>query len=236
MSRNTRKKQEISWPEDFLDYYMRNNEHLIKDYHVMITNLKKNWDFIMQTLTPREEAVINYYWKDGLTLKEIGEQLDVSGERVKQIATKALARLRHPARWNMIIGVHDLLEEKHNLQQELTDSIEELKRKIQEVKKLSIFIPQDINEQIEALVDKEETSLIELELSVRSQNCLTRAGLKTLKDITDKTEEELMKIRNLGRKSCKEIKNKVHELGLKLKDEYSLDEFLYGENEDESWD
>ena len=236
MNRNTRKKQEISWPEDFLDYYMRHNEHLIKDYPAMIANLKKNWDFIMQTLTPREEIVINYHWKDGLTLEEIGTQLNVTRERARQIETKALTRLRHPARWNMILGVHDLLEEKHNLQQELTDSIEELKRKIQEVKKLSIFIPQDINEQIEALVGKEETSLIDLELSVRSQNCLTRAGLKTLKDITDKTEEELMKIRNLGRKSCKEIKNKVHELGLKLKDEDLLDEFLYGENEDESWD
>ena len=236
MSKNTRKKQEISWPEDFLDHYMHHNEHLIKDYPAMVANLKKNWDFIMQTLTPREEAVINYHWKDGLTLEEIGIKLNVTRERARQIEVKALARLRHPARWNMILGVHDLLEEKRNLQQELTDSIEELKRKIQEVKRLSIFIPQDINEQIEALLGKEETLLIDLELSVRSHNCLSRAGLKTLKDITSKTEEELMKIRNLGRKSCKEIKQKVHELGLKLKDEDLVNEFLNEESEDESWD
>lgn len=54
----------------------------------------------------------------------------------------------------------------------------------------------------------------ELDLSVRSFNCLKRAGINTLAELTKKSEEEMMRVRNLGRKSLKEVKDKLEELGL----------------------
>ena len=62
-----------------------------------------------------------------------------------------------------------------------------------------------------------EMSIEELDLSVRSYNCLKRAGINTVEDLANKTEEEMMKVRNLGRKSLEEVLNKMAELGLSLK-------------------
>ena len=56
----------------------------------------------------------------------------------------------------------------------------------------------------------------ELDLSVRSFNCLKRANINTVEDLTNKTEEEMMKVRNLGRKSLEEVLGKLKELGLQL--------------------
>ncbi|MBE5958948.1 MAG: DNA-directed RNA polymerase subunit alpha [Lachnospiraceae bacterium] len=62
-----------------------------------------------------------------------------------------------------------------------------------------------------------EMSIDELELSVRSYNCLKRAGINTLQDLTNKTSEDMMKVRNLGRKSLDEVLAKLKEYGLELK-------------------
>jgi len=62
-----------------------------------------------------------------------------------------------------------------------------------------------------------EMTIEELELSVRSYNCLKRAGLNTVGDIIEKTEEEMMKVRNMGKKSLEEVKQKLASLGLSLR-------------------
>ena len=59
-----------------------------------------------------------------------------------------------------------------------------------------------------------ETSIEDLELSVRSFNCLKRAGISTVEDLTNKSEADMMKVRNLGKKSLDEVTNKLHALGL----------------------
>lgn len=59
----------------------------------------------------------------------------------------------------------------------------------------------------------------ELDLSVRSYNCLKRAGINTVQELTQKTEEDMMKVRNLGRKSLEEVQEKLAELGLSLRKE-----------------
>ncbi len=79
---------------------------------------------------------------------------------------------------------------------------------------------------VEIMVEKEEeekdkimdTTVEELELSVRSSNCLKRAGINTVGELVDKTEDDLMKVRNLGKKSLQEIRDKLNELELKLKE------------------
>lgn len=64
-----------------------------------------------------------------------------------------------------------------------------------------------------------ETTIEDLDFSVRAYNCLKRAGIHTLQDLVNKSESDMMKIRNLGKKSLKEVLDKVRELGLLLRDE-----------------
>ena len=91
------------------------------------------------------------------------------------------------------------------------------------VSHLELFI--DLSEtarNTQVMVEKEESkkekvlemSIEDLELSVRSFNCLKRAGISTVEDLATKTEEDMMKVRNLGKKSLDEVTNKLHSLGL----------------------
>ncbi len=91
---------------------------------------------------------------------------------------------------------------------------------------LNLFIDLSDNaKNTEIMVEKEEgkkekvleMSIEELDLSVRSYNCLKRAGINTVEDLANKTEEDMMKVRNLGRKSLEEVLNKMAELGLALR-------------------
>lgn len=75
-----------------------------------------------------------------------------------------------------------------------------------------IMIEKEDDEKEKAL----EMSIDELELSVRSYNCLKRAGINTVEELTNKTSEDMMKVRNLGRKSLEEVLAKLKELGLQL--------------------
>ncbi len=63
-----------------------------------------------------------------------------------------------------------------------------------------------------------DMTIEELELSVRSFNCLKRAGINTVAELTQKSEDDMMKVRNLGKKSLDEVKNKLEELGLSLRE------------------
>lgn len=80
---------------------------------------------------------------------------------------------------------------------------------------------------VEIMVEKEEDSrekvlemtVEELDLSVRSYNCLKRASINTVEELANKTEEDMMKVRNLGKKSLDEVQKKLAELGLSLKKE-----------------
>ena len=91
---------------------------------------------------------------------------------------------------------------------------------------LALFIDLSDNARnTEIMVEKEEDqkekvlemTIEELDLSVRSYNCLKRAGINTVEDLTNKSEEEMMKVRNLGRKSLDEVLGKLEDLHLKLK-------------------
>ena len=73
--------------------------------------------------------------------------------------------------------------------------------------------------QEDSKMKKLETSIDDLDFSVRAYNCLKRAGINTLGDLTEKSELEMMKIRNLGKKSLKEVIDKIKEMGLRFRDE-----------------
>lgn len=93
---------------------------------------------------------------------------------------------------------------------------------------LNLFINMtDAVSGVEIMVEKEEDkkekvlemTIEELDLSVRSYNCLKRAGINTVEELTDRSEDDMMKVRNLGKKSLEEVKAKLADLGLGLKTE-----------------
>lgn len=93
---------------------------------------------------------------------------------------------------------------------------------------LNLFVTlTDEAQEAEIMVEKEEDkkekvlemTIEELDLSVRSYNCLKRAGINTVQELATKSEEDMMKVRNLGRKSLEEVQEKLAELGLGLRDE-----------------
>ena len=91
---------------------------------------------------------------------------------------------------------------------------------------LKLFIDlSEVAQAAEVMIEKRKTmkkknvlemSIDELELSVRSYNCLKRAGINTVEELTNRTPEDMMKVRNLGRKSLEEVLAKLKELGLEL--------------------
>ena len=92
--------------------------------------------------------------------------------------------------------------------------------------RLNLFIDLSENAKAAEVMEEKETNdksnilsmnIDELELSVRSYNCLKRAGINTVEELTNRTAEDMMKVRNLGRKSLDEVLNKLNELGLHLK-------------------
>jgi len=93
---------------------------------------------------------------------------------------------------------------------------------------LALFIDlSEITKHTQIMVEKEESktarvlemSIEDLELTVRSFNCLKRAGISTVQDLANKTESDMMKVRNLGKKSLDEVTNKLHSLGLDFAEE-----------------
>ena len=93
---------------------------------------------------------------------------------------------------------------------------------------LNLFVDlSDEARNVEILVEREETkkekvlemTIEELDMSVRSFNCLKRAGIETVEDLTNRTEEDMIKVRNLGKKSLEEVIQKLHSLGLELRKE-----------------
>ena len=93
---------------------------------------------------------------------------------------------------------------------------------------LNLFVDlSDEAKKAEIMVEREEIikekvlemTIEELDMSVRSFNCLKRAGIDTVEDLTNRTEEDMIKVRNLGKKSLEEVIQKLHSLGLDLKKE-----------------
>ncbi len=93
---------------------------------------------------------------------------------------------------------------------------------------LNLFVDlSDEAKNVEIMVEREETkkekvlemTIEDLDMSVRSFNCLKRAGIDTVEDLTNRTEEDMIKVRNLGKKSLEEVIQKLHSLGLDLRKE-----------------
>ncbi len=184
--------------------------------------------------------------KKKYTLDEIGKKLVVTKERVRQIEAKGLRKLNHPVRLRGILNyfnesILEKIGEKnpslfrslyYNLDavkgrnNYLEEQVKELQGKI---KAIVMQYKENVNnilgdETVKTIYEekqKEEilnTSIEELDLSVRAYNCVRNGDIRTLRDLTNKTEIDLLRTKNFGRKGLNEIKEILAEKGLILKE------------------
>ena len=151
-------------------------------------------EYVLHSLTERERRVLDFRYKNGLTFEKIGKHFCVTRERARQIYARALRKLCNPQRLNYLkYGVSGVIRRKSESAREAA---------------LASLPKPDKPEKI---------PLEELELSVRSYNCLKRAGMNTLREVSEMTFDELCHVRNLGKKSVDEICAVLTNYGIRLK-------------------
>lgn len=172
----------------------------------------------LATLTEREQAVLLRRMHEGLSLDQVAGESGVTRERIRQIEAKAVRKLRHPSRRNLVLygrqGVFLRAENAKRLAS-LVDEKERLdvleKALEQKKEQLSIMTGYEEPEQADPFIPS--MALIEMDLSVRSYNCLYRAGCRNLDDVVRLAKAgELPRVRNLGKKSAEEILAKIQVL------------------------
>lgn len=163
---------------------------------------------ITETLTEREAQVIHLRYRDKMTFDNIAKELNMSRESIRRVKAKTIRKLRHPQRMSYLKrGMKGEIREATDKLTNVGGTLAELLQKPETV------------EVVKTAASPLSMPIDELDLSVRGYNVLYRAGILTLGNITDKSLEQLMKCRNMGKKTLDEIVCKVHSLGYRLKGE-----------------
>lgn len=178
--------------------HMTNEEMLELVHEIYIPELIKAID----TLPLKQKTVIENRYKDGKTYEEIGKMYNRTREGIRIIITNAMEKLTEPSRF-IKIKIHSAEEYKALNTKFL--ALEYLHNNM--VEKLN----EEYKEYYEFVENKKyiKISIEELGLSVRSRNCLLRSGIKTVGELLEQSDDDLMMVRNLGRKGIEEIKSKL---------------------------
>ena len=213
--RDTAEILKIKAKLDFKEY----PENLIKalgfeNIFDIFQNFEKYYEVIKTKLTDREEKVVDCIFRQHMTLGETGKEFGVTRERIRQVQIRALKKIK---RYRYYFEVGEYADKKELAKQDYQKYLEKNKKewKYEEAKE---FVKNYETEHKEEIAMKAQIGIEYLDLSVRSYNCLRRAGIRYLSDLLSKSIEDLMKIRNMGRKSLKEIIDKLEENGYHLKE------------------
>ncbi|MBI4092486.1 MAG: hypothetical protein HY420_01025 [Candidatus Kerfeldbacteria bacterium] len=145
------------------------------------------------------------------TLAETGARLGKRGERVRQIESHALRWLRHPKRANQLRRFVEPFGDSLRLQLERETEVAR-QQDLGESLRERIFLDLEVPANPWVLLRPVE----ELELSVRSENCLRGAEIKTFGELVAKSEAEMLRYRNFGKKSLRELQDVMAEYGLRF--------------------
>lgn len=194
-----RKIRSTDWPYSLLDNVVFENDEgdIFEGTPDQIDGLQ----YALSTLYERENKVLLMRYRDGKTLDDAASACNVTRERVRQIESKALRKLRHPQRLRYILN--GLYGEEKRIATE----------KLGKARAAAEALAKAEAEQKE-IAPKMAITLEDMDLSVRSYNCLKRDGAATVADLLKMDAERFYKVRNLGRKSAEEITNKLHDMGL----------------------
>lgn len=228
---------EAPWPYNLLDDLLAKkscgNRDKEEDFwgDILTDSQALGLEQAIASLAVREQDAVKAYYQHGLSLEQVGNQFNVTRERARQVIAKAVCKLRHPSRFNLIrygadykdklISSNEKLAEIERETQELQARKEELTKQVHNLTCTRESILAEICASAAGMMDgsvqpkdgRKATGVVtldEMELSVRSWNCLKRAGVKTLPDLVDRMKSgELVKIRNLGKRSILELLDKV---------------------------
>lgn len=213
--RDTAELLKIKAKLDFKEY----PENLIKslgfeDIFDIFENFNKYYEVIKTKLTDREERVIDCIFRQHMTLQEAGKEFGVTRERIRQVQIKALKKIKH---YRYYFEVGKYADKKELAKQEYQKYLEQNKKewKYEEAKE---FVKNYESEHKQEIAMKAQIDIEYLDLSVRTYNCLRRAGIRYLSELLSKTKEELIRVRNMGKKSLKEIIDNLEEKGYYLKE------------------
>ncbi len=191
---------------------------LIKQGALAITPLKqKVIQEALQTLSPREQQALSLVYgleQKAMSLHAAGKNISLSSMRVGQIRANVLQQLAHPRNRNLsyITGaVTDAM-----LEQRLADTQAEAEEREKHAHQPGIGQYADAAASLSSLDSKLSLPVDELEFSTRVRNCMGNAGIHTVGKLVQKTERELLKILNFGRRSLKEVREALAERGLSL--------------------
>lgn len=200
-------------------------------------DIDKSVEYVLETLPEKEKNVLMYRFKENLTLNEVGEIYNVSRNRIMQIEAKALRKLRHPSRANVLkYGVEaaeKLATKDEQLEAYREEYYNDIDETINEAKKAMvgadlyrlINVRDKANSIIQALSGNNQESgnnpdvfypisIDDLSLSVRTYNCVRRAGFECLEDFVGKTVSQMLDIRNMGKHSFKELSERLSDYGI----------------------
>lgn len=177
-------------------------------------------EYVVYTLTERERTVLLMYCKDKMTLKEIGQKIGVTLERVRQILAKSFRKLRWRDREKFIrYGVSGVIRNESMKSAEITIELERERadkeaRILRQQSNSSNQGEQSIRETVMRYQSIDAIPIETLNLSIRPYNCLIRQKIYTIGDIMKLSQKELLKVRNLGKKSYAEVVESLERVGL----------------------
>lgn len=164
----------------------------------------------LEYMSSRDQFVLMQIYSCQRTFEEVARFMAISSSRVQQIHAKALRRLHYHKKY-FLTGIYS--EPEHMAKKKFEEYILSMRDSWTYESALDY-----IKNHKKPYCPIKDDDINDLELSIRSSNCLKRAGITTVQQLTEKTEEDMMKVRNLGKKSLKEIRNKLQELGLDFKE------------------
>ena len=180
----------------------------------IIPDFDASIEYVLYTLSERERKIIKNRFVDLLTLEQTGKLFGVTRDRIRQIEAKAIRKLRHPSRAKYFrYGVSAIIE---NIRTDYYNKFSELEGRLIEICKLNAKTADEVIQDKELRKKYAPTNIEAIDLSVRSYNCLKRAGIGTLQQLAQLSYNDLIRIRNLGRRSVDEIIGKLNEYGYEI--------------------
>lgn len=172
-----------------------------------------NFDSIISDIcTEREMETIKLFYAQRYTLNQIGKVYGITKERVRQIIAKGIRKVNY----------HLLRKNRTTIEQKEYEHRCKIREQMLKTLKETGNYSNDMALEFgELIVHKtKDIKIKDMGLTTRSYYCLKRVGITTLEELAEKTDEDLMKIRNLGKKSFREIKAKLKELGYETQEPF----------------
>lgn len=211
----------------------------VKDCSVQYTvyrDLKTIINQLFDTLTDQEVEVLKYrfgFHDDFCSLRVAGKRMGLSGERVRQIEKKALRKLRHPSRSKNLYRVpvrEDLLQVPERTIDFKRIVIEKITAYMvgQNSKAgflINIFEKNELSISFSDIIG--DIPLQDLEFECRTYNCLWKSGVRSLSDLINMSEEDLMKVGHLGKRGIEEVLNRIRECNIEpIKNRNSANKYI----------